>query len=472
MENQTLKWNQEAVLQYRDKTVLVAGAARSGLAAAELLLALGARVLLYDEKKIDEIKAIPEALRNGHCELHFGESVLPLISRCDRIILSPGIPLTAPWVAAARENGIPVVGELAFAASCAISPLIAITGTNGKTTTVSLLGEIFRQAGKIVFVTGNIGYPLSAAVLRAGRDDLFICEVSSFQLETVETFHPCVAVMLNITPDHLDRHGSMEAYIKLKQRIFENMDQSDFAVLNQDDPLVRDMAQNIRAQLNWFSRTQPVNRGAALREGWIEVIASGEAKRVCEAGELNIPGDHNLENALAAVAAANTQSVPLPVIAYALRQFKGVEHRIEYVRTVNGVRYINDSKGTNPDSTIKAIQTMKDPTVLIAGGYDKHVAFDSLAKSVVLSGRIKHAVLIGETAAQIEEALWRAGFADISHVGRLDEAVKTARGLAAPGGCVLFSPACASFDMFHDYEERGRLFKQIVEGLPEQEESI
>jgi len=455
--------------QYAGKTVMVLGAARSGTAAAELLLSLGAKVLLCDQKPQEALGALPAALSHPDCRLLLGQSPRPYLPSCDLLVISPGIPLSAPDVAAAGEAGVPVTGELAFAASCAAQELIALSGTNGKTTTVSLLGEIFRQAGRVAHVAGNIGYPLSLAVLNAGPEDLLIAEVSSFQLETAGSFHPAAAAMLNLTPDHLDRHGTMDAYAGLKRRLFSNMGPTDLAVLNRDDPRVRAMRDGITARAAWFSSTQPVDEGALLRDGWICVRYGGEEKQICAAMDLRIPGRHNLENALAAAALAAGMQVPSAVIAYALRHFQGVEHRIEFSGTRAGVRYYNDSKGTNPDSTEKAIQAMSAPTVLILGGYDKHVPFDALARCAAGSGLIRHAVLIGQTAGQIGGALREAGFTGVTAAGSLEEAVRLASGLAKPGENVLFSPACASFDMFDDYEHRGRVFKRLVQDLPDAE---
>ncbi len=359
---------------------------------------------------------------------------------------------------------------MALAASCWGGSLVAVSGTNGKTTTVSLLGEIFTQAGRVTHVAGNIGYPLSAAVKRAKEDDLMVAEVSSFQLETVGGFHPCSAALLNITPDHLDRHVSMKAYEGLKLSLFSNMGSQDRAVLNMDDPKVRAMAPEIKADIRWFSSSGEVPEGAMQKDGWIVLKSRGETRKVCEVSALKIPGRHNIENALAAAAVAFGMGVPAPVIAYALKGFKGVEHRIEYVTEIRGVRFLNDSKGTNPDSTIKAVESMKAPAILIAGGYDKEVPFDTLAKSVISSGFIRGAVLTGATRDKIRKALLEAGFTAIVTAPDLKQAVRSAMDMAEPGYSVLFSPACASFDMFRDYEERGRVFKQLVFDMKQGEE--
>lgn len=455
----------DAVTRFADQTVLVAGAARSGLAAAELLLFLGARVILNDLKPQSQFQLSPALLENERCQLRFDSPVAPLLPLCDMLLISPGIPEDAPFVCEARQQGIPVLGELEFAASCTQLPIMAVSGTNGKTTTVSLLGKMFKNAGHVVHVAGNIGYPLSAAVLHGEPGDILVAEVSSFQLETVQDFHPKAAALLNITPDHLDRHKTMDTYIQLKQRLFKNMDRHDVAVLNLDDAQAREMARHLQAEVTWFSRSGNATEGMVLQNGVIAWLENGEAREVCKASELQIPGAHNIENALAAAALAHKMGVPFPVIAYALKSFKGVEHRIEYVTTVKGVRFLNDSKGTNPDSTIKAVEAMDGPTVLILGGHDKGTSFRELARIIAQSGRITHCVLMGQTAEAIRQALLDAGFTDVKMVKSLEEAVRAGFELAGTGHHVLFSPACASFDMFKDYEQRGRVFKSLVDRL-------
>lgn len=455
--------------QYAGRTVLVVGAARSGLAAAELLLSIGAKVILNDSKPASALAALPPALEHPSCTLAFGQNALALLDEADYVMISPGIPITAPIVMEAEKRGIPLLGELAFAASLCQAEIIAVSGTNGKTTTVSLLGEIFRQAGRVVHVAGNIGYPLSSAVLRARPEDIIIAEVSSFQLETSGEFHPRIGVMLNITPDHLDRHRTMENYVGLKKKLFEKMGSGDAAVLNWDDLQVRAMADSLNTFVFWFSRLGAVTNGAQVMNHQLAWVEHGEARPVCALSDLKIPGKHNVENALAALTAAASFGVPLPVIAYAMKVFQGVEHRIEYVDTFHGVAWLNDSKGTNPDSTVKAVESMQAPTVLIAGGYDKQVPFDSLAAAVVSSGQVHDAVLIGQTAEKIKQALNQAGFHNTFHAATLEEAVQTASRLARDGGNVLFSPACASFDMFTDYEQRGRIFKDLVKQLKDGE---
>ena len=450
---------------WNNRRVLVLGMARSGVAVAKLLCRYGAVPLLNDRKTEEQLGEEIRSLRELPCEWHLGEDPAALLERCDTLLISPGVPIDSPIVLAAKDKGIPVTGELEVASQLADGSLVALTGTNGKTTTVSLLGEIYRAAGRIAYVAGNIGYPLSAAAMLSRPEDMLVCEVSSFQLETTDTFHPRVAAVLNITEDHLNRHYTMENYTAVKRHIFDRQCGADTAVLNYDDPACRAMAEGLKGRIAWFSRTREVNEGAFVKEGRITLRWKDEEKPVCGVDEVYIPGPHNTENALAAAMMAYASGVPTAVIRHVLRTFKGVEHRIEFVRELDGVKWYNDSKGTNVDSTIKAVQTMRAPTVLILGGSDKHVPFDALAREIIVSGQIARVVLCGATAPQIEKALLDAGYTAIDHVDTYPEMVKLCRKLAQSGGNVLLSPACASFDQFTDYEQRGRVFKQLVNEL-------
>lgn len=450
---------------YKDKKVLVVGMARSGVAAAQLLHQAGAVVIVNDSKTEEQLGESIQPLQDLPVIREFGKPAGELLDGIDALVISPGIPDTAPFVQAAREKEIYVTGELELASQLSKGTLVAITGTNGKTTTVTLLGEIFRNAGKVTHVVGNIGYPYSAAAMVSKKEDVVVCEVSSFQMETADTFHPHVGVLTNITEDHLNRHGTMEVYTAMKMRMFKRQGPEDFAIFNADDPALKALPKQVRSRVLMFSRLKEVERGAFVRDGMIVVNISGEEKTVCRTEEVMIPGPHNLENALAAVCAASAMEIPVPVIRHSLKTFRGVEHRIESVRVLDGVEYFNDSKGTNVDSTIKAVQTMKKPTVIILGGYDKHCSFDPLSREMVQSEYMKQAVLIGETADQIEASLIKEGFENITRADTLENAVAICRKLADDGWNILLSPACASFDMFSDYEERGRVFKQIVNDL-------
>lgn len=456
---------EEKAAFWQGKRVMVLGLARSGVAVAQLLCKYGATVLLSDKKTREQLGDGVKTLESLNCEWFVGQGPEAAMESADMLLISPGVPIDAPVVKMAQEKGIPVTGELEVASQLCAGLQVALTGTNGKTTTVSLLGEIFRAAGKIAHVAGNIGYPLSSAAMESTQDDAVVVEVSSFQLETTERFHPRVAAVLNLTPDHLNRHYTMENYAAVKRHIFDCQTENDVAVLNYDDAACRDMAKGLRAKVAWFSRKEELAEGAFVRDGQIVLRWKNDEKIVCPTKEVFIPGPHNLENALAAAMMAYAAGVPAPVIRYVLRTFKGVEHRIEPVRDLDGVRWYNDSKGTNVDSTIKAVETMTAPTVLILGGSDKGTPFDELAEVIVKSGQIKDVVLCGATGPKIEKALLDAGYTAIHHAKTYEETVKMCRELAVEGGNVLLSPACASFDMFSDYEQRGRIFKELVNNL-------
>ena len=451
--------------RYSGKRVLVVGMARSGVAAAKLLHKAGAKVVINDNKTADQLGDALLPLQGLDIEYALGCPAAECLNGLDAMIISPGIPDTAGFVVKAKEMGIYVTGEQEMAYQLSSGEMVAITGTNGKTTTVSLLGEIFRNAGRTTHVVGNIGYPYSAAGFDSEDSDMFVCEVSSFQMETAETFHPRCGALLNITEDHLNRHGTMENYALTKMRMFQNMTAEDVAVFNADDPALKPYIPMVKAQVMLFSRKEDVENGAFVREGIIMTRWNGMETAICPAAELYIPGPHNLENALAAACMATASGVAADVIAHTFRTFTGVEHRIEFVRELDGVRWINDSKGTNVDSTIKAIQTMNRPTVIILGGYDKHCDFTPMVKEMLASDYIREAVLIGVTADQIERQCRENGYNAIHRAGTFEDCIAQCRALPKDGWNVLLSPACASFDMFPDYEARGRIFKELVNQL-------
>ena len=453
------------MMNYQNKRVLVVGMARSGVAAAQLLVKHGAQVIVNDSKSREELGDAVAPLASLPVEWHLGKPAGECLDGIDALVISPGIPDTAPFVLKAKEQDVYVTGELELAYQLAQGEMVAVTGTNGKTTTVSLLGEIFRNAGHVTHVVGNIGYPYSAAALDSRKDDMFVCEVSSFQMETADTFHPRAAALLNITEDHLNRHGTMENYTAMKMRMFRNQTAEDVAVFNADDPALAPLVKQVKSQVMLFSRKKKVACGAYVDGDMLMVRWKGTERPVCQVKEIYIPGPHNLENALAATCIATAMDVPAPVIRHTLRTFKGVEHRIEFVRELEGVRYINDSKGTNVDSTIKAIQTMDRPTAIILGGYDKHCDFTPMVKEMLASPFIREAVLIGVTADQIERTCRENGYTRIHRADTLEDAINRCRALASEGWNVLLSPACASFDMFSDYEARGRIFKELVNKL-------
>ena len=450
----------------KDKNVLVFGMARSGIAAAKLLLERGAKVTVCDSKAeadfngaLDDLKAA--GARFMLSEKHPEEK----LEGFDALVLSPGIPVEHPAVVRARALGIEVMGEVEYAYRESTGLLLAITGTNGKTTTTTLLGEIFKNAGRRTFVVGNIGTPYSGAVPQMRPGDVTVCEISSFMMETSRKFHPAISAVLNISEDHLNRHGTMERYIALKERIFENSGEDDWVVLNYDDPVTRGMAERAHCQVAWFSSRNPVPFGAFVADGNIVFGTPENNKIICAADEVYIPGEHNLKNALAATAMAVAAGIPAPVIRHTLRTFRGVEHRIEFVRELDGVRFINDSKGTNVDSTIQAVRAMDRPTILILGGSPKKTNYVPLGREI-LKCPIQHIVLIGETAPEIQKALDEVGYTSYTHAGYdFRKAIELCFDLAPEGGNVLLSPSCASFDMFDDYEARGRIFKGIVNAL-------
>ncbi len=452
---------------WQGKRVLVVGLARSGIAAAQLLVREGAAVTVNDSKTREGLGETLKPLEALPVRWRLGCGAMELLAGQEALVISPGIPDTAPFVVKAREMGLHVIGELELAASLWPGQMVAVTGTNGKTTTVSLLRQIFEDAGRKAWAVGNIGFPFSQAVLEGTPADMAVCECSSFQMETIETFHPAAAVLTNITEDHLNRHGTMAEYTRLKMRMFENQTSADTAVFNADDPALAPLTSQVRSGVMRFSRKREVERGAFVRDGMVIFRDGGREECLLPAEEIYIPGPHNLENALAAVCIARSMGVPAETVAGTLRTFRGVEHRIELTRELNGVRWYNDSKGTNVDSTIRAVQTMNRPTVMILGGSDKHCDFTPLAREIVASPWIRETVLIGVTANQIEDTLRRCGWNAIRRAGSMAEAVRLCSRIAAPGWNALLSPACASFDMFRDYEERGRVFKQLVAELPD-----
>ncbi|MBQ3080629.1 MAG: UDP-N-acetylmuramoyl-L-alanine--D-glutamate ligase [Clostridia bacterium] len=449
------------------KKVLVWGMARSGIAAAKLLNDAGAYVRINDLKNADQIGSQIDELKLHGIEWRLGENIENVLDGMDMLVISPGIPEAHPAVKKARDMGIEVIGEVELAYRLSRGRVVAVTGTNGKTTTTSLLGEIFKNAGKVTYVVGNIGDPYSAYASKMKDEDMVVCEISSFQLETVNTFRPEVSLVLNISEDHLNRHGTMENYADMKARVFENEDETGWVVLNYDDPVTKEMAKKAKCRAAWFSRTSVPPVGAYVRDGVIVYKDEKCVTEVCRTEDVYIPGPHNLENALAATAAAICAGISAPVIRHTLRTFRGVEHRIETVRTINGVKYINDSKGTNPDSTIKAVQTMKEDTVILLGGSEKNSDFSELS-AIIKDSKIIYAVLIGKTGERIGESLKNAGFTALEYAGYdFEKAIAIAGKHAPVGGNVLLSPACASFDMFDDYEHRGREFKRIVNALEE-----
>jgi UDP-N-acetylmuramoylalanine--D-glutamate ligase len=446
-----------------EKRVLVVGLGKSGVASALFLKSKGARVTVSDAKPQDQLKdEIPVLLdqgiaveTGGHGERTFGDQ--------DLIVVSPGVPTDAPPLVQARALGANLIGEIELASLFFPGPIVAITGSNGKTTTTTLAGEVVTAGGFRSAVGGNIGTPAISLVEGATADTIAVWEVSSFQLETIRTFRPRIAVVLNVTPDHLDRHHTFAAYTDAKARIFENQRPEDFAVLNADDRTCVELAPRTRAQIFWFSRTKIVKQGAFARDGNIFFRDHSGEREVMLVSEIPLKGGHNLENVLAAVCVGALLHCEPDRIRRAVRDFKAVEHRLEHVATIRGVEYYNDSKATNVDATIKALESFPANIHLILGGKDK--GSDYTVLNDLLRQRVKRVYTIGAAAGKIESQI--RGAAEIDHAETLETAVKQAADVAKPGDIILLAPACASFDQFRNYEHRGKVFKEVVTGLSE-----
>jgi len=445
------------------KKVLIVGMGRSGIAATQALLKLGAIVSVQDSKHTEDFdQQFIRFLQNLNVKCYFG-SVPEPEDVFDMLVLSPGVPPNLDFVNEARTKGAEIVGELEIAYRIGNGKYVAITGTNGKTTTTTLVGEIFKNAGRRTYVVGNIGVAVIGSALIAERDAWMVTEVSSFQLETISRFKPAVSAILNLTQDHMDRHKTMMNYGEAKARIFMNQDENDFVIANFDDKACFGLTTGAKAKIVPFSRLEQLDFGCYLKNGAITINDGSKEVYICHTDQLIIPGAHNVENALAAAAISYFAGVESSVIGETLRSFRGVEHRLEFVEEIDGIRFVNDSKGTNPDSSIKAVEAMKGDIVLIAGGYDKGSDFDHLIKA--FDGKVKALILLGKTAPKIKETAEKLGFTDIKMVKDMDEAVKTAYGLASPGDTVLLSPACASWDMYTCFEQRGEHFKTLVHKL-------
>lgn len=448
---------------FKDKKVLIVGMGRSGIAAAQALMDQGAEIYLQDSKE----DCVSEELRQSYDE--YGATCLfgrlpGENEKFDAVVVSPGVPKELEFIQNAAANGAAVIGELELAYVIGDGHYVAITGTNGKTTTTTLVGEIFKESGRKTDVVGNIGVAVASKAVSAVPEEWLITEVSSFQLDTIETFKPEISAILNLAPDHLDRHKTYENYIAAKARVFENQTNENYLILNQDDEEVMKLMKKSNAVVIPFSRSLKLDIGAYVEEGRIVISdLSGGKHDICGQEELKIPGTHNLENALAAAAIAFFAGIDTKVIAKVLREFKGVEHRIEDCGEVNGVRYINDSKGTNPDAATKAIQAMKENIILIAGGYDKGSDFTEFTK--LFEGRVKHVLLMGKTAVKFKDAAEKNGYMETTIMKDMPSCVNEAARIAEPGDIVLLSPACASWDMYESYEKRGEHFKKCVEEL-------
>jgi len=443
--------------------VIGLGAYGTGREVARVLAARGASVTVSDVKPAEHLASEIAALRDTQVAIQVGDDAYEGIEKAELVVPSPGVPLDIPPLLRARECGADVVSEIEVAFWIARCPIIAVTGTKGKSTTATLIGEILKQEGRKVRVGGNVGRPLIALADRASGEELLVAEVSSFQLEGTESFRPRVAVLLNLFPDHLDRHPNMAGYRAAKAKLFANQWPEDAAVINRDEAEAWRLRESTRAEVVPFSVSQAVPEGADVSEGWLRV----RARPICRESSVRLRGRHNLSNALAALAAAGCAGASLERAGDTLAGFEGLEHRLEAVAAVGGVTFFNDSQATTPDAAVAALEAFREHVVLVAGGRPKVHEFGNLAETMATRGT--DLVVIGEAADEIVEAAKAAGVESIERAGDLREAVEMARRRARPGDVVLLSPACASFDMFRDMGERGRAFKEIVGKLAQVE---
>lgn len=442
-------------MDYKDKNVLVVGLGKSGMAAFSLLEKLKAKVSLYDGNASFDAS-------NIKADVYLSDFPEDVFSKFDLAVFSPGVPLDIPVAKFLKKSGVPIIGEIELAYSVEKGDVIAITGTNGKTTTTTLVGEIMKAYNEKTFVVGNIGDPYTLESLKTTDDSVTVAEISSFQLETIDKFSPRVSAILNITEDHLNRHKTMQCYTDMKFRVSENQKDDDLIVLNYEDSIIQENIDKVNCQIEFFSSKRKIDNGLYQNENH-DIVDGVTGKVLMNMKDSNIPGDHNCENIMAAILMTRKMGVPMEQIISTVKSFKAVAHRVEFVETINGVDYYNDSKGTNPDAAIKAVQSMSKPILLIGGGYDKESEFDEWIQS--FDGKVKKLFLLGETKEKIAKAAKDNGFMEFEFVKDLKEAVEKSYKLAENGDVVLLSPACASWDMFKSYEQRGDMFKEYVREL-------
>ena len=456
------------------KRVLVFGTGISGIGSAGLLTKMGADLILYDgNAKLTEADVMKKLPAGTKAQVVIGQLPDEIIAGLDLAVLSPGVPTDLEQVERMRRAGVRIWGEVELAYACSRGSVLAVTGTNGKTTTTTLVGEIMKyhcekQTQPVcdqVFVVGNIGTPYTDAALMTTEQSVCVAEISSFQLETIDTFHPAVSAITNITPDHLDRHHTMEEYIRVKELIIKNQTPEETCVLNYEDETLRAFGQDAHTKVLFFSSARILPEGIYLNQDTIEMKLGGETQKILTVREIKLPGLHNIENIMTAIAMTYAYGVPLDEIRHVVRRFTAVEHRIEYVAEKRGVVYYNDSKGTNPDAAIKAVEAMDRPTVLIGGGYDKGSSYRDWIRS--FNGKVRSLVLTGQTKEAIAREARECGFDQIQMADTFEEAFRLCVETAQPGDAVLLSPACASWGMFPNYEIRGRVFKELVHKLPE-----
>ena len=453
-------------MEFTGKKILIVGTGKSGVAAAELLQKKQAKLIIFDgnkELKEAQIREKSEAFSDARIVL--GDLSESVMDELDLAVLSPGVPTDLPMVTAIRDKKLPIIGAVELAYQCAKGKILAITGTNGKTTTTALLGEIMKNYFPDVKVVGNIGIPYTSVAADTTDETVTVAEISSFQLETAVEFKPDISAILNITPDHLNRHHTMENYIAAKESITKNQTAENTCVLNYEDEVLRRFGDGLQTEVVYFSSARKLENGYYLDGTDICRSVNGRKERICNVEELNLLGKHNYENVMAATAMADSFGVPMEKIKEVLVRFQAVEHRIEYVTEKRGVKFYNDSKGTNPDAAIQGIRAMNRPTLLIGGGYDKQSEYDEWIQA--FDGKVKKLVLIGATREKIAATARKCGFTDIVFADSLEEAVQICYDNAEDGDAVLLSPACASWDMFKSYEQRGDMFKEIVRNLKE-----
>ncbi len=449
-------------MNLKSKNILIVGLAISGVSTAKALDKLGANITITDMKSKDDLLDCIDELKGLNIKYILGSNDVDL-DNVDLIIKSPGVPLGIPLLKRANDHNIEIITDIELAYRISKNKMIAITGTNGKTTTTSLVGEIFKNTGNNCRVTGNIGVGILWEMVIASEEDVFVVEASSFQLDSTRDFKPNVSVIINITPDHINWHKTFENYVNAKKKIFANQNEEDYTILNYDDPIVREMKNEIKSTVVYFSSNEVLDKGVYVENGDIIVNDGNVSKKVMPCTDIKMPGKHNLENALASVSVAWVMGVDLDIIAKTLSEFKGIEHRLKYVDNINGVTFYNDSKGTNPVSSIAAIEAIESPIILIAGGMDKGSEFSEFIQS--FKSKVKALVLLGETAEKIKNTAITFGYNNIYIVKDMKEAVSLSFDMSTYGDNILLSPACASWDMYKSYEERGEDFINRVESL-------
>ena len=455
-------------MDLKDKRALIIGSGKSGIAAAKLLYGVGAKSVLFDSNEKLDVEEIRKQLTDvSDVEIYAGSLPREAEEGAELLILSPGVPVDTPFIERFRKRQIPIIGEIELGYLLERGRVIAITGTNGKTTTTTLVGEIMKAHFEKVFVVGNIGNPYTLEASKTNGDSVTVAEISSFQLETVTTFHPAVSAILNITPDHLNRHHTMENYVAAKEAIARMQTKDEVCVLNYEDEYLQKFAERCPAKVIFFSSARKLEEGFFREGDFICRAENGKTEQIMNIHtDMNLVGQCNVENVMAALAIAESMQVPLAVTLAVIKEFKAVEHRIEYVAEKGGVVYYNDSKGTNPDAAIQGIRAMSRPTVLIGGGYDKGSEYDEWIEA--FDNKVKCLVLLGQTKEKIAECAKKHGFTAIRMADSFEEAFRICTETAVSGDAVLLSPACASWGMFSNYEERGRIFKEYVNALPKE----